>query len=65
MEQNAQQPHIPASGQATLTRVSSKEFAAKFQSKRECYNFLAVECEVYLPPYGKCLRFKPSIGPVR
>ena len=36
-----------------LQRVSAKEFASKFKSKRECYNFLAVECEVYLPPYGK------------
>ena len=32
---------------------TAKAFAAKFQSKRECYNFLAAECEVYLPPYGK------------
>ena len=37
-----------------LQQVSAKEFAAKFKSKRECYNFLAGECEVYLPPYGKC-----------
>ena len=36
-----------------IARVSAKEFASKFKSKRECYNFLAVECEVYLPPYGK------------
>ena len=35
-----------------LTKVSAKEFAAKFKSKRECYNFLAGECDVYLPPYG-------------
>ena len=33
--------------------MSAKEFAAKFKSKRECYTFLATECEVYLPPYGK------------
>ena len=37
-----------------VVRISAKEFASKYQSKRECYNFLAVECEVYLPPYGKC-----------
>ena len=36
-------------------QVSAKEFAAKFNSKRECYTFLAQECDVYLPPYGKCL----------
>ena len=40
-------------GHVSLTRVSAKEFAAKFKSKHECYNFLAGECEVYLPPYGK------------
>ena len=36
-----------------LSRVSAAEFAAKFSSKRECYNFLAIDCEIYLPPYGK------------
>ena len=46
-------------GVPSLQRVSAKEFASKFQSKRECYNFLAVECEVYLPPYGKY----PSLSP--
>ncbi len=50
-----QQQQIPqnANYPVTLTRVSAKEFAAKFKSKRECYTFLATECEVYLPPYGK------------
>ena len=43
---------IPA-GHVTNARISVKEFAAKFQSKRECYNFLAGEYECYLPPYGK------------
>ena len=37
----------------TNTQVSAKEFAAKFKSKRECYNFLAGDCECYLPPYGE------------
>ena len=37
----------------TNAQVSAKEFAAKFKSKRECYNFLAGDCECYLPPYGK------------
>ena len=37
----------------TNAKISAKEFAAKFQSKRECYNFLAGEYECYLPPYGK------------
>ena len=40
-------------GIPNMQRVSAKEFASKFKSKRECYNFLAVDCEVYLPPYGK------------
>ena len=43
---NQQQPNV---------QVSAKEFAAKFKSKRECFNFLAGECEVYLPPYGKSI----------
>ena len=54
MEQNnAQMGQIPGAI-PNLQRVSAKEFASKFQSKRECFNFLAVECEVYVPPYGKC-----------
>ena len=36
-----------------MTKISAKEFAAKYKSKRECYNFLAGELDVYLPPYGK------------
>ena len=40
-------------GQAPMAQISAKEFAAKFQSKRECYHFLAYECGVFLPPYGK------------
>ena len=39
--------------QAQIQQVSAKEFAAKFKSKRECYTFLAVEGDIYLPPYGK------------
>ena len=56
MDQNDNQQQIPQPGHVSLTRVSAKEFAAKFKSKRECYNFLAGECEVYLPPYGKYFR---------
>ena len=40
-------------------QVSAKEFAAKFKSKRECYNFLAGECQVYLPPYGESQSLYP------
>ena len=37
--------------QQQVTQVSSKEFAAKYRSKREIYNFLASDVGVYLPPY--------------
>ena len=43
------------SGSAQLTYISAKEFGSKFQSKRECYHFLALECDRYVPPYGKYL----------
>ena len=35
----------------TMAHISSKEFAAKYRSKREIYNFLATDVGVYLPPY--------------
>ena len=38
-------------GQNTMAHISSKEFAAKYRSKREIYNFLATDVGVYLPPY--------------
>ena len=44
-------PQIPMAQQNQT--ITTAQFAAKFRSKRECYNFLAGECEVYLPPYGK------------
>jgi len=39
--------------QPQRVQLSAVEFAAKYRSKRECYNFLAVDAGVYLPPYGK------------
>ena len=42
--------------------VSAAAFGAKYRSKRECFNFLAVECNVYLPAYGKC--FSPNSKPL-
>ena len=36
--------------QARVT-VSAAAFAAKYRSKRECYNFLAVDANVFLPAY--------------
>ena len=32
-------------------KVSSKEFASKFTSKREVYNFLTIDGGAYLPAY--------------
>lgn len=34
-----------------MAQVSSKEFSAKYRSKRELYNFLASDVGIYLPPY--------------
>ena len=53
MENNNNQIPPNNDGNVPLAQVSAKEFAAKFKSKRECYTFLAGECECYLPPYGK------------
>ena len=50
MHNNANQP-VP--GPAGKVHVSATAFAAKYRSKRECYNFLAVDMGVYLPNYGK------------
>ena len=38
-------------GGGQLASISSKEFSAKYRSKREIYNFLATDVGVYLPPY--------------
>lgn len=32
-------------------KISTKEFAAKYKSKREVFNFLSVDMGVYVPPY--------------
>ena len=34
--------------------IPAAEFGAKYKSKREVYNFLAVDSDVFLPAYGKC-----------
>ena len=34
-----------------MTQISAREFAAKFQSKREVYRFLASEVKAYLDCY--------------
>ena len=33
-------------------KITAKDFAAKYKSKREVYNFLSVDCGIYLPSYG-------------
>ena len=34
-----------------MDSVNIQSFQAKYQSKRECYNFLTVQVEIYLPAY--------------
>ena len=41
-------------GRAAVAHISSKEFASKYKSKREIFNFLATEVGIYLPPYECC-----------
>ena len=36
-------------------KITAKDFAAKYKSKREVYNFLSVDCSIYLPKIGKYL----------
>ncbi len=31
--------------------ITAKEFAAKYNSKKECFNFLSVDCKAYLSSY--------------
>ena len=38
---------------ASKVKINAKDFAAKYKSKREVYNFLSVDVGVYLPAYGK------------
>ena len=46
---NQQIPQPPVQ----MQQIPAAEFAAKYRSKRECYNFLAVDAGTYLPSYGK------------
>ena len=38
-------------------RINAATFAAKFKSKKECWNFLAIEAGGYLPPYSSITIF--------
>ena len=51
MDSNNQPMRHGPGGGGQLAGISSKEFAAKYNSKREIYNFLACDVGVYLPPY--------------
>ena len=51
MKDNNQQDFQIEDNQPRTVGVSSKEFSAKYKSKRETYNFLAADVGVYLPPY--------------
>ena len=48
---NQNMHQVPAGQPQLMTSISSKEFKSKYNSKRECYNFLASEVGVYLPPF--------------
>ena len=48
-QQNQQnQAQIPQHQQ-----ITAKEFASKYNSKREVFNMLAVDAQVYLPDYSQ------------
>ena len=52
MVDNKNQIMLPAPiGGNAMAQISSKEFSAKYRSKREIYNFLACDVGIYLPPY--------------
>ena len=34
-------------------KITSKDFNAKFSSKREVYNFVTIDLGAYIPSYGK------------
>ena len=51
MDAEANQQIGHGNGQKVM--IPAAQWAAKYRSKRECYNFLAVDVGVYLPAYGK------------
>ena len=51
MESNNQDMQQIPENVAQLAQISSKEFSAKYRSKREIYNFLACDVGIFLPPY--------------
>ena len=41
-------------GPPDKVKITAAAFASKYKSKREVYNFLAVDVGIYLPAFGKC-----------
>ena len=39
--------------QPNRVAITAAAFRAKYNSKREVFNFISVDCGVYLPSYGK------------
>ena len=44
-------PNPGAVPQRQTVQILAKQFQAKFSTKRECYNFLTLDCKAYLPHY--------------
>ena len=42
---------IPEQPRPTV-QLLAKQFQAKFSTKRECFNFLTLDCKAYLPHYS-------------
>ena len=40
-------------GPPDKVKITAAAFASKYKSKREVYNFLAVDVGIYLPAFGK------------
>ena len=38
-------------GSSQRVTITAQEFRAKYNSKKECFNFLTVDCKAYLPSY--------------
>ena len=57
-----QQQIPPNQAQPQRVQLSVAEFAAKYRSKREVYNFLAMDAGVYLPAYGKCFAHRLHVA---
>ena len=43
------------SNQSITVSMNSKEVGAKFRSKKECFQFLVVDCQIYLPDDPACV----------